>query len=70
MIMNPWILSDLADTRVREMRRQADECRTAGRRPRPRRVHGVNRRLQLRHRVGIGLVEAGLHVLATTRPAP
>jgi hypothetical protein len=70
MIMNPWILSDLADSRVREMRRQAAECRTAGRRPRPRLAHGVNRRLQLRHRVGFGLVEAGLHVLATTRPAP
>jgi hypothetical protein len=70
MIMNPWILSDLADSRVREMRRQAAECRTEGRRPRPRPAHGVNRRLQLRHRVGFGLVEAGLHVLATTRPAP
>jgi hypothetical protein len=75
MIMNPWILSDLADSRVREMRRQAAECRTAecrtaGRRTRPRPARGVNRRLQLRHRLGFGLVEAGLRVLATTRPAP
>jgi hypothetical protein len=28
------------------------------------------RRARLRQRVGFGLVEAGLHVLATTRSAP
>jgi hypothetical protein len=70
MIMNPWILSDLADCRVREMRRRADEYRTGRLRPGPRPKYVVNRRLRLRHRVGFGLVEAGLHVLATTRPAP
>jgi hypothetical protein len=67
--MNPWIISDLADSHVREMRRQAAERRTGARRPRPA-AYRVDRRLQLRHRVGFGLVEAGLRVLASTRPAP
>lgn len=67
--MNPWMISDLADSHVREIRRQAAGRWTVRRRPRAA-PYGVNRRLQLRHRVGFGLVEAGLHVLATTRPAP
>jgi hypothetical protein len=68
--MNPWMISDLADSRAREIRRQAAECRTGRRRPVPRPAYGVNHWLRLRHRVGYGLVEAGLHVLASTRPAP
>ena len=68
--MNPWMLSDLADSRAREIRRQAAGYRTGRVRPGPRQATAVNRRLRLRHRVGFGLVEAGLHVLATTRPAP
>ena len=66
--MNPWMISDLADSHAREIRRQAAQCRTGRRRPGPRPAQGVSR--ALRHRVGFGLVEAGLHVLATTRPAP
>jgi hypothetical protein len=73
--MNPWMISDLADSHVREIRRQAAEyragaLRTGARRSGARPVHDVNRWLRLRHRVGFGLVEAGLHVLATTKPAP
>ena len=68
--MNPWMISDLADSHVREIRRQAAEYRTRRRRPGPRPTHHVSRSLRLRHRVGFGLVEAGLRVLATTKPAP
>jgi hypothetical protein len=67
--MNPWMISALADSHVREIRRQAADRRTGQRRPRQA-AYRVNRRLRLRHRVGFGLVEAGLHVLASTRPAP
>jgi hypothetical protein len=68
--MNPWMMSDLADCHAREIRREADERRAGARRPGPRRAYSVNPWRQLRHRVGFGLVEAGLHVLASTRPAP
>jgi hypothetical protein len=68
--MNPWMVSDLADSQVREIRRQVAECRTGRQRPVPRRVSTVTPLQHLRHRVGFGLVEAGLHVLASTRPAP
>ncbi len=68
--MNPWMLSDLADSHVREMRRVA--ARRSQARPRKsqpiRSVSGGRGRL--RRRVGFGLVEAGLHVLATTRSMP
>jgi hypothetical protein len=67
--MNPWILRDLADSHVREMRREAARRRSHAR-PRGsqpmRSVRGGPGRL--RQRVGFGLVEAGLRVLATTRP--
>jgi hypothetical protein len=69
--MNPWMLSDLADSRVRESRREAarrrSQARPRGARP-MRSVSGGPGRL--RRRVGFGLVEAGLHVLATTRSMP
>jgi hypothetical protein len=69
--MNPWMLGDLAVSRQREIRRDAARRRSQARpresRPVPS-VSGV--RVRLRHRIGFGLVEAGLHVLATTRPAP
>jgi hypothetical protein len=68
--MNPWMISDLADSRARDIRRQAEESRTGRLRPGPRPAYAVNQRLRLRHRVGFGLVEAGLHVLSSARPAP
>jgi hypothetical protein len=69
--MNPWMLSELADSHVREIRREAAQRRGQAwpRESQPRRaVRGGRGRL--RRRVGFGLVEAGLHVLATTRSTP
>ena len=69
--MNPWMLSDLADSHVREIRYEAAQRRSQARPPESQPVRSVSRgRARLRRRVGFGLVEAGLHVLATTRPAP
>ena len=69
--MNPWMLSDLADSHVREIRREAAQRRRQARpresQPMPSLSGGRGR---LRQRVGFGLVEAGLHVLATTRSMP
>jgi hypothetical protein len=69
--MNPWMLSDLADSRAREIRREAARQRSQARPRESQPTQGVSgRRARLRQRVGFGLVEAGLHVLATTRSAP
>ena len=69
--MNPWMLSDLADSRVREIRREAARRR---RQARPRESQPIRTASggpgRLRQRVGFGLVEAGLRVLATTRSTP
>jgi hypothetical protein len=69
--MNPGMLGDLADSHVREMRREAAQRRSQAR-PRVSRpaLSVSGGRARLRRRIGFGLVEAGLHVLATTRPAP
>jgi hypothetical protein len=69
--MNSRMLGDLADLHMRETRREAARRRSqAGpRESQPvRSVSGGPGRL--RQRVGFGLVEAGLHVLATTRSMP
>ena len=69
--MNPWMLCDLADSHVREIRREAAQRRSQARPRESRPARSVSGgRARLRHRIGFGLVEAGLHVLATTRPAP
>lgn len=69
--MNPWMLSDLADSHVREIRREAAQRR---RQARPRESQPIRTASggpgRLRQRVGFGLVEAGLRVLATTRSTP
>lgn len=69
--MNPWMLSDLADSRQREIQREGVQRRSQAlpreSRPVPSVRSGPG---SLRHRIGFGLVEAGLHVLATTRPTP
>jgi hypothetical protein len=69
--MNPWMLSDLADLRMREIRREAPRRRSQGRPRESQPVRSVSCGPgRLRQRVGFGLVEAGLHVLATTRSMP
>jgi hypothetical protein len=69
--MNPWMLSALADSRVHEIRRDAAQRRSQARPRESQPVRSVSGgRGKLRRRIGFGLVEAGLHVLATTRPTP
>jgi len=67
--MNPWQLGALADDRCLDFRREARS--RSGRGPRQEqqpayREHGGAR---MRRHVGYLLVEAGLHLLATARPA-
>lgn len=69
--MNLWTLSDLADSHVREMRRVAARRRSQARPRESQQMRSENSGPgRLRRRVGFGLVEAGLHVLATTRSVP
>ena len=69
--MNPWMLSDLADSHRREMRREAAQRRCQARPADSRAMRSENGGAgRLRRRVGFGLVKAGLHVLATTRSVP
>jgi len=69
--MNPWMLSDLADSHAREIRREAARRRSQARPRESQPTRTVSGGLgRLRRRVGFGLVEAGLHVLATTRSVP
>ena len=69
--MNPWMLSDLAASRQREMRREAAQRRSQARLRESQPMRSVSGgRGRLRRRVGFGLVEAGLYVLATTRSVP
>ena len=69
--MNPWMLSELADSHVSEIRRGAAQRRSQARSREPKPMRSVSGgRGRLRRRVGFGLVEAGLHVLATTRSTP
>jgi hypothetical protein len=69
--MNPWMLGDLADLHMRETRRKAARRRSQARHRESQPVRSVSGDPgRLRQRVGFGLVEAGLHVLATTRSMP
>jgi hypothetical protein len=68
--MSFWMIDDLVDARIRDIRRQAGKPRTGMHRAGPRPAGGAGRWPRLRSRVGFMLVEAGLHVLATTEPAP
>jgi len=67
--MNPWMISALADSHSREIRLETARCRACAYCPR-RSAHSAARWPQLRRGIGFRLVEAGLHLLATTRPAP
>jgi hypothetical protein len=64
------MITSLADERAREIGRQMAQSKTRGRRPGSREAHSAATWPGVRRRLGFGLVEAGLHVLATTRPAP
>jgi hypothetical protein len=67
--MNPWMIKALADAHSRDLRHQA-----AWHRMRTRRgwwpADSARRWRRLRRGIGFRLVEAGLHMLATTRPVP
>ncbi len=68
--MNPCLLGSLADSRCREMRREA--ALRGGGFPRPGSppAPGAHRWPRMRRQVGYALVEAGLHLLTTAGPAP
>jgi hypothetical protein len=59
----------LVDAHIREIRRQAAQCRIRAHSRGSRRRRGQDHGAQLRNRIGFALVEAGLQLLATTRPA-
>jgi hypothetical protein len=65
--MNPWMIKALADAHSRDLRHQAARHRMRTRRgwwP----ADSARRLRRLRRGIGFRLVEAGLHMLATTRP--
>jgi len=69
--MNPWMLRDLADARERDIRRETARRLSQARARESQPMRSVSGgRGRLRRRLGFGLVEAGLHVLATTRSMP
>jgi hypothetical protein len=64
--MNPLLLEALAAAHAEELRRHAARSPVRARRPRSRPAA----RSAWRRRTGFALVEAGLHLLATTGPQP
>jgi hypothetical protein len=68
--MNLFLLIALADSRCRAIRGEAAWRRTFRPHPRARPARGERRWSRVRRRAGYALVEAGLHLLATTGPAP
>jgi len=68
--MSPWMLHAMADSRCRELQR--DAARHADEAPRPawRPAPAALRWPQVRRQVGYALVEAGLHLLAAEGPPP
>jgi hypothetical protein len=68
--MNPWMLQAMADSRCRELRRDAAAHADDAPRPAWRPAPAGPRWPQMRRQVGYALVEAGLHLLATEGPAP
>jgi hypothetical protein len=63
--MNPWLLSALADSRRQEMEGEAARGPASTLRPGGPPARDAGRSPRVRHRVGLALVEAGLHLLAT-----
>jgi hypothetical protein len=70
--MNPWMLQALADSRAREMRRDCPQQRDCVPRPAPASppARAAYHWPWMRRQVGLALVEAGLHLLATGEAAP
>ena len=68
--MNPYQIAALADQRIREIRNQAARRQPSSTRPVPQPGNHSFNHVQLRRRIGITLVEAGLRLLATTPPVP
>jgi len=68
--MNPWMLQAMADSRCRELRRDAARAADDAPRPARRPTAAGPRWPQMRRQVGYALVEAGLHLLAAEGPPP
>jgi hypothetical protein len=68
--MNLLMLHTMADSRCREMRRDAARHAGGAIHPAPRPVHVPLPWPRMRRQVGYALVEAGLRLLATDGPAP
>jgi len=64
--MNPWLMDGMAQYRARDLRQEAAQRRGRSGQPRSRPPRPPHRGSGLRTRIGFGLVEAGLHLLATT----
>jgi len=68
--MNPHQIAALADQRIRETRNQAARRQPSSPRPVSQPGNHSFSHVQLRRRIGITLVEAGLRLLATTPAVP
>jgi len=66
--MNHSVMCELARSRAGEIRHQAARSRASAGRPGPWRARPAGGWPAQRRQIGFRLVEAGLHVLATTRP--
>lgn len=64
--MNPWLIDSMAQYRVRDLRHEAAQRPGRSGQPRSRPARPPYRGSGLRTRIGFSLVEAGLHLLATT----
>jgi hypothetical protein len=68
--MNPWLMDGMAQYRARDLRHEAAQRRGRSGQPRSRPARPPYRGSGLRTRIGFSLVEAGLHLLATTATQP
>ena len=64
--MNPNLIAALADQSIRDSRDQAARRQACPPRPARQPASQPRGRTQLRHRIGITLIETGLRLLATT----
>jgi hypothetical protein len=68
--MNPNLIAALADQRIRDSLDQATRRHACPPSPDRQPASHLRGRTQLRHRIGITLVETGLRLLATTPAVP